>query len=67
MSVKESIIHASIPAKRTIEIEWVNSEDVTLDNVRSLLGDVNGIIVPGGVRAGFKRCLVTPFSRILGS
>ncbi len=60
MSVKESIIHASIPAKKTIEIEWVNSEDVTLDNVRSLLGDVNGIIVPGGFgERGIEGMIVT--------
>ena len=60
MSVKESIIHASIPVKRTINIEWVNSEDIISGNVRSLLGDVNGIIVPGGFgERGIEGMIVT--------
>src|SRR5690606_13853156 len=30
------------------EMKWINSEEVTAQNVAELLGDVDGILVPGG-------------------
>ena len=36
-------------------IKWVDSETVTRDNVSELLGDVNGILVPGGLAAAALR------------
>lgn len=48
MSVAEALRHAGFENDTEIEIKWVNSEDVTNDNVAKLLGNVDGILVPGG-------------------
>jgi CTP synthase len=48
LSVAESLRHAGFASDSDIDIKWVNSEDVTSDNVAELLGDVDGILVPGG-------------------
>ena len=48
ISVVESLKHGGIPLHTTIDIKWVDSEELTTDNVGELLGDVNGILVPGG-------------------
>ncbi|MBU5585262.1 CTP synthase, partial [Enterococcus sp. S181_ASV_20] len=31
-----------------IEVEWIQSQDVTRENVAEVLGDADGILVPGG-------------------
>ncbi|HPZ42750.1 MAG TPA: CTP synthase [Bacillota bacterium] len=48
LSVAESLRHAGYCHGSAIEIKWINSEEVTRANVRELLGDVDGILVPGG-------------------
>ena len=48
ISVVEALKHGGIPLHTTIDIKWVDSEELTSDNVGELLGDVNGILVPGG-------------------
>lgn len=48
LSVAEALYHAGYANDSDIEIEWIDSEDVTDENVQSLLGNVNGILVPGG-------------------
>ena len=48
ISVVEALKHGGIPLHTTIDIQWVDSEELTTDNVGELLGDVNGILVPGG-------------------
>ena len=48
ISVVEALKHGGIPLHTTIDIKWVDSEELTTDNVGELLGDVNGILVPGG-------------------
>jgi CTP synthase len=48
LSVAESLRHAGFASDSDIDIKWVNSEDVTDDNVAELLGNVDGILVPGG-------------------
>lgn len=48
LSVVESLAHAGIANDTEVEIDWINSEDVTEDNVATLLGEVDGILVPGG-------------------
>ena len=48
ISVVEALKHGGIPLHTTIDIKWVDSEELTADNVGELLGDVNGILVPGG-------------------
>ncbi len=48
ISVAEAIKHGGYANRCRVEIKWVDSEQLTDDNVESLLGDVSGIVVPGG-------------------
>lgn len=48
ISVVESLKHAGVAHRADVEIKWVDSELVTRDNVAEILGDVSGILVPGG-------------------
>ena len=48
ISVVEALKHGGITNHATIDIKWVDSETVTEDNVDELLGEVVGILVPGG-------------------
>jgi len=48
ISVVESLKHAGYVFDADIEIDWVNAEHVTMENVEELLKDANGILVPGG-------------------
>lgn len=48
MSVVEALRHAGFESDTDIDVKWVNSEEVNESNVAELLGDANGILVPGG-------------------
>lgn len=48
ISVVEALRHAGYHYDTDIEIDWVNAEDVTADNVADLLASADGIVVPGG-------------------
>lgn len=48
ISVVEALKHGGIFVRTTVNIKWIDSETVTDENIDSLLGDVNGILVPGG-------------------
>ncbi|WP_124728526.1 CTP synthase [Staphylospora marina] len=48
MSVVEALRHAGFESDTEIDVKWVNSEEVTDENVEDLLGNVDGILVPGG-------------------
>ena len=48
ISVVEALKHGGISNQTAVDIKWVDSEEVTEDNVASILSDVDGIIVPGG-------------------
>jgi CTP synthase len=48
ISVVEALNHAGIAHDSKVDIKWVQSEDVTEENVSSLLEGVDGILVPGG-------------------
>jgi len=48
LSVSESLKHAGYAVDAKVEIKWVNSEWLTKDNLVQELGDVDGILVPGG-------------------
>ena len=48
ISVVEALKHGGIASHSTVEIKWVDSEELTEDSVNELLGDVSGILVPGG-------------------
>ena len=48
ISVVEALKHAGIAHHTQVNIKWVDSETLTPDNVADILGDVTGILVPGG-------------------
>lgn len=48
LSVAESLRHAGYAFDSDIEIKWINSEEVTEENVADILTDVDGILIPGG-------------------
>ncbi len=48
ISVVEALKHGGISNHATVNIKWVDSEAVTEQTADALLGDVNGILVPGG-------------------
>jgi CTP synthase len=48
ISVVEALRHAGYAFDSDIEIDWINAEHVTAENVKELLVDADGILVPGG-------------------
>ena len=48
ISVVEALSHGGLYNDSNVEIKWVNACDVTSENVSEILGDVDGILVPGG-------------------
>ncbi len=48
ISVVEALKHGGIASKATVNILWVDSEQVTEENVSEMLADADGILVPGG-------------------
>ena len=48
ISVYEALKHAGYALNANVEIKPIQSEDLTNDNVAEMVGDVDGIIVPGG-------------------
>ena len=48
LSVREALRHAGVSQTRSIEIEWVHSEDVERHGAHALLSRACGIVVPGG-------------------
>ena len=47
-SVAEALRHAGVANDAHVEIHWIDSETITPENVGEILGDMSGIIVPGG-------------------
>ncbi|MBM3156095.1 MAG: CTP synthase [Chloroflexi bacterium] len=48
LSVKEALRHAALYHDRDVDIVWIESEDLEKNGSESMLGTVNGIVVPGG-------------------
>ena len=48
ISVVEALNHGGLFNDSDVEIKWINSEDLNRENSDELLGDVDGILVPGG-------------------
>lgn len=48
LSVAEALNHAGFETGTNVDIKWVDSEIVTEYTVKELLGDCDGILVPGG-------------------
>lgn len=48
LSVAEALRHGGIVNDAAVDIRWIDSEELTADNVGDKLKECNGIIVPGG-------------------
>ena len=48
LSVAEALRHGGFENGVRTEIDWIEAEEVTAENAESLLGDADGILVPGG-------------------
>ncbi|MBD5092113.1 MAG: CTP synthase [Clostridiales bacterium] len=48
LSIVESLNHASYACHTNLQIEWIDSEEITVKNVAQKLKGVQGILVPGG-------------------
>ena len=48
LSVVEALKHAGYAHDSDIDIKWINSEEVNVENVAELLDEVDGVLVPGG-------------------
>ena len=48
LSVAEALRHAGYVHNTRVEISWINSEEITAENVEEKLSGQDGIIVPGG-------------------
>ena len=48
LSVAEALRHAGYEERVYVDIDWIDSETITADNVASILGKLDGVIVPGG-------------------
>lgn len=48
LSVAESLRHGGIANDASVDIKWINSEELSAENVSEKLHECNGIIVPGG-------------------
>lgn len=48
LSIVEALRHGGFESGATVLIKWIDSHTVTDDNAASLLGDCDGILVPGG-------------------
>lgn len=48
LSVVEALNHGGIANKTQVKIRWIDSEELTPDNLDEYLHDLQGILVPGG-------------------
>ena len=48
LSVAEAIKHGGIQHKTKVDIKWIDSEEITEDNLEEVLKGADGILVPGG-------------------
>ena len=48
LSVVEALKHAGIANCTNVEIKWIDAEEITDETVEEQLGNVDGMIVPGG-------------------
>ena len=48
LSVAEALRHAGYENGLTVEIDWIEAEDITEETEEDILGGADGILVPGG-------------------
>lgn len=65
LSVAEALKHGGIANKVSVDIRWIDAEDLTPENIEEYLGDVHGILVPGGfgVRGTEGKILAIEYAR----
>lgn len=47
-SLHEALVHGGISNNASVNLKYINSEDVTPENAASMLAGLDGILVPGG-------------------
>ncbi len=47
-SILKALEHAGVAHDAKVEVKWIDTTDITADNVAESLADVDGVIVPGG-------------------
>jgi len=47
-SILKALEHAGVANNAKVNVKWIDTTDITADNVADALADVDGIIVPGG-------------------
>lgn len=65
LSVVEALKHGGIANKVEIDIKWIDSEELTKENIEEYLGEVHGILVPGGfgIRGTEGKILAIEYAR----
>ena len=48
LSVVEALTHGGIANSAKVNIKWIATDDLTHENVREKLSDVDGLLIPGG-------------------
>ena len=48
LSVSEALRHAGYALNAKVDIRWIDSENIERENARQVLGELDGILVPGG-------------------
>ena len=48
LSVAEALRHGGIVNDAEVDVDWINSEEINDETVEGLLGQADGILVPGG-------------------
>lgn len=66
LSVAEALRHAGYAHDAEIQIDWIDSEKITKENVATLLESADGILVPGGFgdRAIEGKLLAIEYARV---
>ena len=65
LSVAEALKHGGIANQANVDIRWIDSEDLNNENLEEYLGDLSGILVPGGFgqRGTEGKILATRYAR----
>ena len=65
LSVTEALRHACAFHRLDLDLKWINSEELESTRPARLLGDIQGIVVPGGFgpRGVRGKCIAAQFAR----
>ena len=47
-SLNEALVHGGLANKLKVNLKFINADELTPENIENYLGDVDGILVPGG-------------------